>query len=92
MKQYFVYLMASYRRALYVGVTGNLARRVHQHKTKAFPDSFTAKYNVNRLVYYEEHRDIREAIAREKVIKGWRRSKKISLIEKENIHARGETV
>ena len=84
MKQYYVYLMASYRRVLYVGVTNDLQRRVYQHKTKAHPESFTAKYNVNRLVYYEQFGDINDAIAREKQIKGWRRSKKTDLIEAAN--------
>ena len=84
MKQYYVYLMASYRRVLYVGVTNDLQRRVYQHKTKAHPDSFTAKYNVNRLVYHEQFGDINDAIAREKQIKGWRRSKKTDLVEATN--------
>ena len=84
MKQYYVYLMASYRRVLYVGVTSDLQRRVYQHKTKAHPESFTAKYNVNYLVYTEQFTDINDAIAREKQIKGWRRSKKTDLIEATN--------
>jgi putative endonuclease len=50
MKQYYVYLMASFKQTLYVGVTNDLGRRVYQHKTKAHPDSFTARYNINRLV------------------------------------------
>ena len=84
MKQYYVYLMASYRRVLYVGVTDDLARRVYQHKTKAHPDSFTARYHVNRLVCYEVFGDVRDALAREKQIKAWRRSKKVALIEETN--------
>lgn len=84
MKQYYVYLMASFRQALYIGVTNNLERRVFQHKTKSHPTSFTARYNINRLVYYETFNDIRDALAREKQIKGWNRSKKIALIEAEN--------
>ena len=84
MKQYYVYLMASYRRVLYVGVTSDLQRRVYQHKTKAHPESFTAKYNVNNLVYIEQFSDINDAIAREKQIKGWRRSKKTDLLEAAN--------
>ena len=83
-KEYYVYLMASHRRTLYVGVTNDLERRVRQHKTKSNPESFTARYNVNRLVYYEAYGDIHEAIAREKQIKGWRRSKKVALIESTN--------
>jgi putative endonuclease len=84
MKQYYVYLMASFKQTLYVGVTNDLGRRVYQHKTKAHPDSFTARYNINRLVYFETFADIRDAIGREKEIKGWRRSKKVALIESEN--------
>ena len=84
MKQYYVYLMSSFRQTLYVGVTNDLHRRVHQHKTKAYPDSFTARYNINRLVYYEVFNNINDALAREKQIKSWRRSKKVALIEAEN--------
>lgn len=69
---------------LYVGVTSNLKTRVHQHKTKAFPDSFTAKYNCNKLVYYEGFHAIEEAIAREKAVKKWNRAWKNKLIEKIN--------
>ena len=84
MKEYYVYIMASYRRTLYVGVTNTLIRRVQQHKTKAHPGSFTARYNVNHLVHYEVFGDVRDAISREKQIKAWRRSKKIDLIESTN--------
>ena len=84
MKQYYVYLMASFRQTLYVGVTNNLERRVYEHKTKNHPQSFTARYNIDRLVYCETYNDVRDALAREKQIKGWRRSKKIALIEAEN--------
>lgn len=84
MKQYYVYLMASFKQTLYVGATNDLARRVHQHKTKADPDSFTARYNIDRLVYFETFGDVRDAIAREKEIKAWRRSKKVALIESQN--------
>jgi putative endonuclease len=76
--------MASYSQVLYIGVTNDLNRRVYQHKTKAHPDSFTARYNVTRLVHYEVFANIRDALAREKQIKGWRRSKKIELIELAN--------
>lgn len=87
-RRYYVYLMASFRRTLYVGVTNDLERRIRQHKAKVHPDSFTARYNVNRLVYYETFADVREAIAREKQIKGWRRSKKVELIESMNLEWR----
>ena len=64
---------------MYVGVTNNLARRVHEHKTRMFP-GFTKKYYVNKLVCFEETQDIGAAIAREKEIKKWRREKKNSLV------------
>ncbi len=86
MKQFYVYLMASFKQTLYVGITNDLNRRIHQHKTKAHPNSFTARYNINRLVYFEIFNDVRDAIAREKQIKGYRRSKKVTLIEAENPH------
>ncbi|MFI5235305.1 MAG: GIY-YIG nuclease family protein, partial [Gemmatimonadales bacterium] len=72
--QFFVYLLASYSRVLYVGVTNDLARRVAEHKAGSIP-GFTAHYRVNRLVYFEECSDIGSAIAREKQIKGWNREK-----------------
>ena len=82
-RNYFVYIMASRTRRLYVGVTGNLPGRVTQHKNGA-PHSFTARYNINRLVYFEHTTDARAAIAREKQLKGWNRSRKIALIAEEN--------
>ena len=84
MKQFCVYIMASRSRRLYVGVTSNLEVRVAKHKLKHYPDSFSARYNIDRLVYYELLPDALTAIAREKQIKGWRRSKKIALIESVN--------
>jgi len=83
MRTYYVYIMASRSRVLYVGVTRDLTGRVSEHRQKLIP-GFTARYNANRLVYYEDFRDIRAAIAREKQIKGWLRSKKIALIESMN--------
>jgi putative endonuclease len=80
---HFIYILSSRSRVLYVGVTSNLERRVWQHKNHAIP-GFTAQYNVDRLVHFEESNDIREAIAREKQIKGWRRNKKVELIESTN--------
>ena len=85
-KQYFVYLLASKPYGtLYVGVTSNLIQRVFQHK-EGLVDGFTKKYDVNQLVYYEVHLDIREAILREKRIKKWNRQWKINLIEQNNPH------
>jgi putative endonuclease len=68
---------------MYVGVTNNLERRVHEHKMKMVP-GFTEKYNVNKLVYFEETPDVRAAIAREKEIKKWRREKKNNLVIVDN--------
>ena len=64
---------------MYVGVTNNLQRRIYEHKEKLI-DGFTSKYNVNKLVYYEETTDIKSAISREKELKGWGRSKKDALV------------
>jgi putative endonuclease len=72
---------------LYTGVTNDLERRVYEHKhpdPKAPSESFTARYRVTRLVYVEDYGDMREAIAREKQIKGWRRDRKLALIESIN--------
>ena len=76
--------MASRSKVLYVGVTGNFENRVIAHKLKAHPKSFTAKYNVTKLVYCEEYFDAKQAIARETQIKTWRRDKKVALIESMN--------
>ena len=83
MKQYYVYIMTNRSGTLYIGVTNDLMRRVHEHKNKLIP-GFTAKYNVTKLVYFETTTDVRTAIAREKQIKGWLRAKKIALIESVN--------
>jgi putative endonuclease len=75
--------MASRSRTLYTGVTNNLEKRVAQDKLKLLP-GFTAKYRIDRLVYFEQHGDIRAAIQREKQIKGWTREKKLVLIKSMN--------
>lgn len=80
---YYVYILASQRRVLYVGVTSDLEKRVFQHKQHAL-GGFTAKYNVTILVYLERFATIHAAIGREKEIKGWRREKKVVLIESTN--------
>jgi putative endonuclease len=78
--RYYVYLLTNKNdKVMYVGVTNNLERRVHEHKTKMVP-GFTEKYNVNKLVYFEETRDVLVAVAREKEIKKWRREKKNNLV------------
>jgi putative endonuclease len=83
MKTYYVYIMASKSRTLYTGVTNNLERRVVEHRRKLIP-GFTARYHINRLVYYEAGGKIEAMIAREKQIKAWGRMKKIALIESMN--------
>jgi putative endonuclease len=83
MKTYYIYIMASKSRVIYTGVTNNLERRVQEHKDKLV-EGFTSKYNVNRLVYFEETNDVHAALTREKQIKGWLRSKKTALIESVN--------
>ena len=81
---YAVYMLASKTNGtLYIGVTNNLLLRVEQHKSGSVP-GFTQKYGVTRLVWFERHADIREAIAREKQLKGWNRAWKIKLIEAGN--------
>ncbi|MGB7432538.1 MAG: GIY-YIG nuclease family protein [Ahrensia sp.] len=80
----YVYILASQKNGtLYTGVTSNLAERISQHK-RGEGSKFTAKYGAIRLVWYEEHFDIRDAIQREKAIKRWRRSWKVELIERFN--------
>ena len=81
---YYVYLLASRRHGtLYLGITNDLSRRIHEHKSKAMP-GFSAKYDVQRLVWYETYERVDEAIAREKSLKKWRRDWKIRLIEEMN--------
>jgi len=80
---YFTYIMASRSRTLYIGITGDLQKRVFQHKWKE-QSGFTARYNCDRLVWFEGHQDVTNAIAREKELKGWRRARKLELIESSN--------
>ena len=83
-KRYFVYIMTNKKSGvLYTGITNNLARRVYEHKEK-FISGFTSKYNLTKLVFFEETHDVNAAIKREKQIKGWLRKKKIELIESHN--------
>ncbi|HEV7302217.1 MAG TPA: GIY-YIG nuclease family protein [Tepidisphaeraceae bacterium] len=83
MKRYDVYILASPSRVLYVGVTSDLAGRMHQHRNRLVP-GFTARYGVTRLVFRETFGDVTQAIDWEKKIKGWRREKKVKLIESVN--------
>jgi putative endonuclease len=69
-KQYYVYIITNTSRTLYTGVTDNLERRVYEHKKKLI-EGFTKRYNITKLVYYEETSDVQSAIKREKQIKGW---------------------
>jgi putative endonuclease len=81
----YVYIMTNQNNSvLYTGVTSNLKQRVYLHKTKLYPKSFTAKYNIDKLVYFEEHNSIENAIEKEKQIKGGSREKKIVLINNLN--------
>ena len=83
-KQYYVYILTNkINTVLYTGITNNLERRIFEHKSKCFK-GFTAKYNVNKLVYFEIYSDIYEAIQREKQIKNGSRQKKIDLIQSLN--------
>ena len=83
MREYYVYILTNAKRNLYTGVTSDLLRRVYEHKHKLV-DGFTKRYNLTWLAYYEVTSDINSAIAREKQIKGWRRSKKLALVETTN--------
>jgi len=81
--EFWVYILTSRTGTLYVGVTGYLGTRILQHKIDSI-EGFTQKYKVHRLVYYESYQYVQTAIRREKQLKGWRREKKIALIEKIN--------
>lgn len=80
---YFTYIVASRSLTLYIGMTGDLRKRVFEHKRKLH-EGFSATYNCNRLVWFERFGDPRNAIRREKQLKGWIREKKIALITKSN--------
>ena len=83
--QYYVYILTNKNKnVLYTGVTKNLIKRVYEHKNHLDKNSFTAKYNVTNLVYFEETTDVRAAIEREKQIKSWSRIKKMFLIREMN--------
>lgn len=87
MREYYVYIMTNGMtngaRTLYIGVTNDLMRRVYEHKQK-LTDGFAKKYNITMLIYYETTDDVRSAIAREKQLEGWRRSRKMDLISSFN--------
>ena len=83
MRDHFVYIITNHTGTLYTGVTSDLTRRAYEHKTQA-GGSFTKKYRMNKLLYFEQTGDILSAIEREKQIKGWRRSRKLELITSQN--------
>ena len=81
---YFVYILTNWDDSvMYIGITSNLPKRLYEHRN-GLADGFTKKYNVHKLVYYENTNDVYSAISREKQLKGWRRSKKNALIAKMN--------
>ena len=82
-KRFWVYILGSLSGTIYIGITSNLRKRMWQHKEHVYA-GFTAKYGVDRLLYYEAFDVAEEAIQREKQLKGWRREKKINLITKVN--------
>jgi putative endonuclease len=83
MKQFYIYMLASRSRRLYVGMTSELDRRVLEHKSKAI-SGFTSRYNIDRLVWFESTESVVAAAERERQIKNWRREKKVWLIEMMN--------
>ncbi|MCK4895043.1 MAG: GIY-YIG nuclease family protein [Calditrichia bacterium] len=82
-KSFYVYILSSFKKVLYVGITSNLRRRIWEHR-EGVVSGFTKKYHIKMLVYYEVHDDPETAIKREKQLKRWRREKKIKLIESMN--------
>jgi putative endonuclease len=82
-KTYFVYILGSLSGTLYVGITSRPEKRMSQHKQHSI-SGFSAKYDVDRLLYWESYDDVRKALDREKQLKGWRREKKIALIKSLN--------
>ena len=82
-RMYCVYIASSKSRAIYIGITSDLVGRMQQHRNRTLP-GHTSKYRIDRLVYFETTQDVRSAIQREKQLKGWRREKKVRLIETHN--------
>ncbi len=79
MKQFYVYIMTNQSGTLYTGITNDLARRIYEHK-EGQGSQFTSRYRISKLLYFEETRDVHAALAREKQIKGWTRTRKLELI------------
>jgi len=82
-RSYYVYILSSRRKVLYIGVTNDLVKRIWQHKNHLV-QGFTARYNVDRLVFFEETGSVEAALQREKQLKGWKRERKIELVENGN--------
>ena len=83
--QYYVYILATNdNKVIYTGVTNNLRRRVYEHKNSLDKNSFTSRYHIHKLVYYEYTTDVKSALEREKQIKGWNRQHKNKLVESKN--------
>ena len=82
-KRYYVYVLSSWSRSIYVGVTGNLLRRMLQHKQRLL-SGFAKRYRIHRLVCFEAFGEVNDAIRREKQIKSWRREKKVALVKAVN--------
>lgn len=82
-KRYYIYILRNGAGNFYIGITSNLLIRIREHKSKLI-DGFTKKYNITKLIYYEEYSDPENAILREKQLKNWNRKKKIMLITKIN--------
>jgi putative endonuclease len=83
MNDYYVYIISNSAKVIYIGVTNDLKRRLFEHRSNMIP-GFSKTNNCRRLVYWQYFKDVRCAIAREKQLKGWRREKKVGLIELEN--------
>ena len=84
MNQYYVYILTNWNnKVMYIGVTNDLSRRIYEHRNKLVK-SFTSRYNVDKLVYYEYTSDVKAAIEREKQLKGWVRKRKNALVEQMN--------
>ncbi|MHC4395775.1 MAG: GIY-YIG nuclease family protein [Planctomycetota bacterium] len=83
MKNYYIYIMTSQSKTLYIGMTNDIKKRVYQHKNHLIP-GFTDKYNVDQLLYVETTSDPISAIRREKQLKKWRREKKVALVDSQN--------
>ncbi len=84
MKHYWVYILTNKSNTLYIGITSNLEKRLFEHKNKLVK-GFTEKYNIDKLIYFEEYSSPLEAIQREKELKGWTRKRKMELIKEKNL-------